>query len=121
TGTVAVDVIRTGAGNDRLVGGAGNDVLSGGAGSDTYVFNRGDGFDLIDDQAEPDKTNIIVFGPGIDPRDIRLAYAGHEGGLALKIGAEGLLLTGFNGFNAGSPPSIDTFQFADGTTLSFDD
>src|SRR5207253_2538426 len=96
-------------------------LLVGGPGSDTYVFNRGDDFDLIDDQSGSDDVNTVVFGPGIDPQAIRLEYGGHEGGLALKIGDEGLLLAGFNGFSADTPPSIETFQFADGTTLSFDD
>ena len=50
TGTANADVIKAQAGADAIAGSAGNDVLIGGIGSDTYVFNQGDGFDLIDDQ-----------------------------------------------------------------------
>ena len=34
-------------GNDTLVGGRGNDLLYGGEGNDTFVFQRGDGRDLV--------------------------------------------------------------------------
>ena len=41
------DVLHGGAGGDVLVGGAGNDYLLGGAGADSYVWNNGDGNDVI--------------------------------------------------------------------------
>ena len=120
-GTVSVDVIRAAAGDDRLQGNAGNDVLSGGAGSDTYVFNVGDGFDLIDDQATAGETNTVVFGAGIDPQAMRLEYAGHGGALTIKVGAEGLQMMGFNSLDPLAMQPIETFQFADGTILSLSD
>lgn len=43
------DVLEGGAGDDVLVGGEGNDILRGGLGNDTYIFNRGDGHDTIDE------------------------------------------------------------------------
>jgi Ca2+-binding RTX toxin-like protein len=36
-------------GNDTLAGSTGNDSLYGGKGNDTYLFNRGDGLDLVGD------------------------------------------------------------------------
>ncbi|PYG88397.1 Ca2+-binding RTX toxin-like protein [Ruminiclostridium sufflavum DSM 19573] len=39
------------AGNDILFGGAGNDMLYGGSGNDTYIYNKGDGRDIITDEA----------------------------------------------------------------------
>ena len=36
-------------GNDVLEGGKGNDILSGGGGIDTYIYNKGDGSDVITD------------------------------------------------------------------------
>lgn len=39
-----------GGGDDTLSGGAGNDYLYGGEGSDTYVFSRGDGVDVAEDE-----------------------------------------------------------------------
>ncbi|MEH2503384.1 Ca2+-binding RTX toxin-like protein [Bradyrhizobium sp. AZCC 1578] len=58
-GDYAANTLSGGAGNDTIYGGAGDDALSGGAGDDyledgagnhTYLFARGDGNDLIDDQ-----------------------------------------------------------------------
>ena len=43
------DLIDGDGGNDTLVGGTGDDTLTGGAGNDTYVFNPGDGDDVITD------------------------------------------------------------------------
>ena len=47
--TESDDVILGSPQVDTLAGGAGSDVLSGGDGADTYIFARGDGEDIIDD------------------------------------------------------------------------
>lgn len=36
-------------GDDRLIGGRGNDTMTGGVGADTFIFNHGDGSDIITD------------------------------------------------------------------------
>lgn len=60
-------------GDDVLHGGAGNDTLYGRAGNDTYVFNRGDGQNLIVDiDTKPSKGDVIQFGADIRPEDIRV-------------------------------------------------
>ena len=41
------DTLKGGAGNDKLLGGAGNDSLWGDAGADIFVYNSGDGNDVI--------------------------------------------------------------------------
>ncbi|PIE10284.1 MAG: hypothetical protein CSA70_11910 [Rhodobacterales bacterium] len=43
-----------------LTGGIGNDTLIGGDQSDTYVFNAGDGVDLVQDDGYYD-TDVLVF------------------------------------------------------------
>jgi Ca2+-binding RTX toxin-like protein len=43
------DRLEGGNGYDRLEGGRGDDTLHGGQGSDIYVFSRGDGRDVIED------------------------------------------------------------------------
>ena len=43
------DTILGGEGNDYLVGGTGDDTLTGGTGNDEFVFNPGDGADIITD------------------------------------------------------------------------
>jgi serralysin len=45
------DQLVGGAGSDRLDGGQGDDVLNGGKGADTFVFDSGDGNDVIVDFA----------------------------------------------------------------------
>ena len=43
------DTLEGGSGGDTLTGGKGNDRLIGGSGADVFVFNRGDGADVITD------------------------------------------------------------------------
>jgi len=49
TGNSGANVLDGGAGADTLIGGQGNDTLLGGMGNDRYVFNPGDGADIIID------------------------------------------------------------------------
>lgn len=114
TGTSGVDAIKAGAGDDQIIGGAGNDILMGGTGSDTYLWNIGDGVDLIDDQRAPGDVNRVVFGAGIDPGAVGLESHGGGGAFTLRVGNEGLQLLD-------AVASIDAFQFADGTTLTLQD
>ena len=46
-GTAGVDRLIGGAGSDTITGHAGNDILNGRGGSDIYVFNKGDGNDVV--------------------------------------------------------------------------
>ncbi|WP_026610253.1 M10 family metallopeptidase [Methylocaldum szegediense] len=115
------DVLHADDGADVLVGGIGDDTLEGGAGRDTYVYNLGDGIDRIDDFAEPGAAggpigNVLSFGAGIGPSDLRLGL----GSLAIHLPDGGAIhIEGFNADDPGANPVIDTFEFADGTTLSY--
>uniref|UniRef100_UPI000AA834BF calcium-binding protein n=1 Tax=Pseudomonas mediterranea TaxID=183795 RepID=UPI000AA834BF len=60
SGGAGNDTLTAGSGDDQLEGGTGNDTLNGGAGSDTYVFNLGDGRDVINDD------NISYYYGGVD-------------------------------------------------------
>ncbi|HBY77774.1 MAG TPA: hypothetical protein DEG47_12410, partial [Cyanobacteria bacterium UBA11148] len=51
TGTSGNDTLIGTVDNDSLSGLAGNDVLNGKAGADTYLFNRGDGQDTLNDDS----------------------------------------------------------------------
>jgi Ca2+-binding RTX toxin-like protein len=44
------DVILAGAGNDTVIGGRGNDVALLGSGNDTFIWNPGDGSDVVEGQ-----------------------------------------------------------------------
>ncbi len=52
------DMLYGGAGNDVLIGGGGDDGLIGGQGDDVYVWNPGEGEDLIQDMGGYDSLQI---------------------------------------------------------------
>jgi Ca2+-binding RTX toxin-like protein len=58
-GSGGVDVLIGGDGHDTLIGGAGDDLLYGGTGDDDFVWNPGDGSDLIEGEAGEDDTLVI--------------------------------------------------------------
>ncbi|MCF5881347.1 hypothetical protein K3H40_20175, partial [Aeromonas veronii] len=92
------DTLRGGAGNDLLQagnwwssgrtyeGGAGNDTLKGGYAGDVYLFNLGDGEDLVIDAAGPvngttkgvDFTDELRFGADIAQSDIEVVHVGND-------------------------------------------
>jgi Ca2+-binding RTX toxin-like protein len=121
-GGADADVIFGNAGDDILVGGTGDDTLFGGTGQDTYVFNRGNGKDIIyDNKAD---NNVLRFGAGISASDVTLRL----GSLLLDLGqgdaihlnnsdANGVL-TDFDKNDVFNSVAMGTFAFADGTTLS---
>lgn len=117
-GTQGDDTLTGTSGNDTIIGGAGNDVLSGGAGNDSYVFNSGDGVDTINDTSVPGEGNTLQFGAGIASTDLSLGV----GSLLIRIGTNGdaVHLTTFDPSSVLGPRTIEAFQFADGTTLSYD-
>ncbi|MDP3090492.1 MAG: calcium-binding protein [Nitrospira sp.] len=112
------DTVFAGAGNDILIGGLGADTLFGGVGRDTYVFNPGDGLDLISDSHE--EGNRLVFGAGISPDGLRLELEANST-LVIRVGHSdgGVRLFGFNPTDVAGSHSIDSFEFADGTILSY--
>ena len=52
-------IVYGGKGNDTLYGGKGKDTLYGGAGADVFVYNKGDGNDVISDYEEKDAIQIV--------------------------------------------------------------
>ena len=108
------DTLGGGAGDDRIAGGKGNDTLTGGLGNDTYVFNSGDGQDLIDNAATDNAiaTDTIAFGSGIAAADVVLNRVGND--LLFKIGAADRV-TVKNYFLQTADNKIDQVRFADNT------
>ncbi|HHQ4479377.1 TPA: calcium-binding protein, partial [Aeromonas veronii] len=87
------DTLRGGAGNDQLQagnwwsagrtyeGGTGNDTLTGGYAGDTYLFNLGDGADVIIDKAGGSGegfTDELRFGADIAQSDIEVVHVGND-------------------------------------------
>ena len=119
TGNSGVNVLTGEAGADTLIGGLGNDTLIGGSRNDTYIFNLGDGVDTIIDTALPGAGNAVQFGSGITLDDPKLSYDGST--LILGVGSNGdeLRLDGFNPQDALGSHAVDSFNFSDGTTVSY--
>ena len=69
-GGMGDDVLRGGGGRDILNGGVGNDILSGGRATDHFVFNEGDGVDVITDLSRGDR--IDMTGTGLTFGDLTI-------------------------------------------------
>ncbi len=124
------DILRGGDGNDILIGGLGQDVIIGGAGRDTYVYNRGDGADIIIDSAaggNDPEASILVLGEGIRPGDLKFRF----GSLMIDLGPsdpDDPFASNdeihFQNFNQNFPnltAAIGEIRFADGTVLDYAD
>jgi Ca2+-binding RTX toxin-like protein len=56
------DTVLGFSGDDTLSGGAGNDTLQGFSGNDSYVWNRGDGHDVIDEENYDSGDRLVLNG-----------------------------------------------------------
>ncbi|HEX8613945.1 MAG TPA: putative Ig domain-containing protein [Telluria sp.] len=108
-------------GNDTLIGGAGSDALYGGDGNDLFLFNRGDGRDII--RAYGTTTGVhdrIGFGAGIVPDDLLLQRFGAELVIQIRNTTDRITVERFfeaplvqNG-EVRQQGAIDRISFADG-------
>jgi len=114
------DIIDAGAGNDEVYAGHGSDTITGGAGSDylsgdyngdTYIYNPGDGVDIIDD-AGGTTGDVILFGAGFDSGDVTLT----------RVGRYDLEIFIDNGVDVGQIIIADQFgPYGAIETIAFDD
>ena len=109
-GDAGADALSGDEGTDLLEGGAGNDVLDGGFGSDTYVFDVGDGQDVISEQDSLADVNTIQFvsppilpvyqGPPLEITLNMLTFTPDEAEHTLLIqvgtGGDSILVNGFS-------------------------
>jgi VCBS repeat-containing protein len=94
---VGNDILFGAKGDDLLSGGLGDDLLNGEGGNDTYIFERGDGYDVLNDLAQE---GYITYGYISDP-NTNQSYWGQK--------------TAYRTVNGG----IDTLSF--GTDILIDD
>src|SRR6266581_601881 len=115
TGGDGDDTLVAGTGDDTLTGGTGNDTLYGEGGSDTYIFNLGDGRDvIIEDSAV--NTEVLRFGAGIAQTDLTFSRVG-TGDLAISL-ANGTDAVTVAGWYAGTGYQMTRLEFADGSQIS---
>ena len=143
---VLAEVTTGGAGDDQLwgdlyqdvlAGGLGNDILSGRGYADTYVFNLGDGADILADDnhnivgagfVTPDTTpDVLQFGAGITEGGITFQRDGTNIILLIGAGGEQVTLQGQDDyfhtgvFGAWSYNRIEEIHFAGGAVWTWQD
>jgi Ca2+-binding RTX toxin-like protein len=103
--------LGTQGGDNILQGDAGNDTLIGSVGTDTFVFNRGDGQDLI----HADSFDTIILGSGIYRSDLSVGKVGASApdAVTLSLGTTDAITLD----NAGAWNGLSLI-FADGSGLS---
>jgi Ca2+-binding RTX toxin-like protein len=127
------DVLDGGAGDDVLVGGPGNDRLAGGPGQDFYIFERGDGVDIIDDTSDSAldaERSVIILGSGANRDNVKFRV----GSLVIDYSAapdldgevspsrdDVIHILGFDAANPFATPVVEELRFADGDVMRFED
>ncbi|MFC5919801.1 calcium-binding protein [Neisseria weixii] len=99
-------------GNDRLDGGAGNDVLIGGKGNDTYFFDKGYGYDIIEDNGGKD---TLSFGSDICAENVILRKEGDDLSITFANSTDSILV---GDWFVGSDNQIENFTFSNGKTYA---
>jgi Ca2+-binding RTX toxin-like protein len=120
-GDAGDDTLLGGAGADILWGGTGTDTLIGGAGKDTYIFNAGDGREDVFDTADIANladASVVVFGSDIVRGQIKFKL----GSLVIDAGnGDEIHFDGFDPNDAPGTQVLDRIEFADGTSMSYQD
>ncbi|PNO61696.1 calcium-binding protein [Aeromonas hydrophila] len=104
--------------NNTLWGGVGHDRLEGSVSADTYLFNRGDGQDVINDFDDNawGKTDRIVLGEGITAGELSIRREGNHMVLLIGGNTSGDSLTIENAYTD-ARFRIEQVVLADGTIL----
>jgi len=112
------DTLSAGIGDDVLTGGIGDDVLRGGGGRDAYVFNLGDGVDVIDDAADGAWGNILNFGDGIRREDLSFSQQGATLVIGYGSGGDEVRVLNYDPSGVNGSNAIDAVELADGSVIS---
>lgn len=112
--TTGDDSIVGSANAEKLTGGGGNDTLSGGDGSDRYVFNRGDGIDVIDDRGGADTDVLQISGYLPSEVTVQRALSG-SGDFYFTFAGTNDVIRVIDGFEGNFQNQIEQVAFDDGT------
>jgi hypothetical protein len=108
-GAASDDLLEGGNGNDQLWGGkGGRDTMAGGAGADIYWWGKYDGNDTITSDFSNIQDTIKLHNVG--QNELTVSMNGND--CILQVGTESLTVKNWASF------SLDTLQFADGSTAS---
>ncbi len=114
------DILYGNSGADTLIGGKGDDILYGGRDNDTYIFNLGDGNDIIEDYvptSSNSKADKVIFGEGISADAIKVERSGND--MIVRY-SENDSITLINQYS-NAYYWVENFEFADGTKRTIND
>ena len=114
-GLAGDDTVAGGGGDDLIRGGRGNDYLDGGQGTDTFLFERGDGVDRIEELSFDDRTDKIRFGADIVPADIVVTRQYNNLVLTIAGTEDRISVSSYFRSSGDGISSVSTIEFADGT------
>src|SRR6266581_1015626 len=114
SGGLGNDIIRGYGGDDQLFGDEGSDTIYGDAGNDIYLFNLGDGRDLIVEDSAID-TEVLRFGPGIVLSDLTFSRTAGDLVISHANGADQVTILNWY---AGTGFQMTQFEFADGSQFT---
>ena len=118
TGTSGKDTLIGTIDNDSLSGLAGNDVLNGKAGADTYLFNRGDGQDTLNDDSNDTSVDKLIFsGTGLTSTNAIVTRLGRSSDLKISFGgiADGVILKR-QVYSSSANYGVESIKFSNGVT-----
>ena len=115
TGNSAANVLTGASGNDTISGAGGTDVLNGGSGNDTYLFNRGDGQDTVQDtDATVGNADRLLYGATINPLDLVLSRQANDLRLAIHGSSDQITV---QNWYVGTTNRTETIQAGNGRVL----
>ena len=116
SGIISDDVITGSNAGDTLSGNRGNDTINGLDGSDLYIYNVGDGNDVIEDNGNRDSDRVKLNG--IQSSEVTFSRSSVDSGdLIITVDSTGETITVINTLNWSSGDYIEYFEFDD-TTLT---
>ncbi len=120
-GNDTLQVDKFSSSNNVFYGGKGNDQIYGSAYDDTYLFNLGDGQDVIHEYGGH---NILVLGAGITTTDLTFMKQGHDFVIRVGEGSDSITLaSAFSTDNASATTKVgmvmESIHFANGSQLSW--
>lgn len=111
------DTLYGGAGDDTLVGGVGDDFLSGSTGNDTFLFNKGDGIDTVNEYAG--EQDVVKLGEQVNKTNIAI-YKDTNNNLIIDYGENAGVdqITVLNQFGSDKSKLIERFELNDGSYMT---
>ncbi|WP_181259230.1 calcium-binding protein [Pseudoduganella armeniaca] len=110
------DVLNGGAGDDTLSGDAGNDTLDGGSGNDTFVFARGFGSDVLNQNDSASSRSDTVVFTDLASTDVQALERVGSALVVRFVGGDQLTLNNYYYSDGYWEYKINQIRFADGIT-----